>query len=197
MPHRVYRGVRSFCFCLLVIALCATRAAAQCSSVLPGSLQACNDVQGYLASFQTTLSTNWHGSKPPVAFGTELLSVNCNRGIQSLLTASTMAAAQAELDALAKVGVQSVTIAMSFPILYKPFYQYINDTADYDNILAFYQQVIAMVHQHGMKALVETSVMFTDNGNGLPLTEYYATLASQDLICWASRRNIRHKSMVP
>ena len=135
-------------------------------------------MQGYLGTFNSTLSSQWNGTKsPPVAFGTELLSANDNIGLTGLLAPNALTKVQAELDGLARVGVQFVTFAVAFPILYQPFYAYNNDPQDYASVLTFYQNVMAAARQRGMKVLIESPVVFPAYATDLPLQAYYATLS--------------------
>jgi uncharacterized protein (TIGR03437 family) len=163
-----------------LISLCATnRAAAQCSSVPAVFSTACTEVQSYLSTYNsTTLSAQWHGAKSPVAFGTELLSANDNIGLRGILASNALTRVQTELDGLAMLGVQFVTVAVSFPILYQPFYQYNNDPQDYQQVLNFYQNVMSEVRNRHMKVLIESTVVFPDYATDLPLKSYYATLST-------------------
>ncbi|MGA2736609.1 MAG: hypothetical protein ABSG65_04075 [Bryobacteraceae bacterium] len=182
--------MRNLLFCLIAIGLCATnRAAAQCSSAPTAYTATCANMQGYIGAYNTTLGSQWKGSKAPTAFGTELLYANDNIGLTGILSADAMTRVNMELDGLAKVGVQMVTTAVSFPILYQPFY---TSTAcaspcaadDYATVLTFYQNVVAAAHQRGMKVLIEAFIVFPDYvaDLGLPgLSTYFAGLSEAQL----------------
>jgi uncharacterized protein (TIGR03437 family) len=135
-------------------------------------------MESYISPFNATIASQWKGTRPPAAFGTELLSANSNISLTGILSPQAMTRVQTELDGLAKVGVQFVTIGVSFPILYQPFYTYNGDTQDYASVLSFYQSVMSAVRQKGMKVLIETTVVFPDYATDLPLNAYYATLSS-------------------
>ena len=169
--------------CALLILLCAaSRAEAQCESAPSAFSTACTEMQGYLSTFNATLSSQWNGTKsPPVAFGTELLSANDNLGLTGLLAPNALTRVQAELDGLARVGVQFVTFAVAFPILYQPFYEYNKDPQDYASVLTFYQNVMAAARQRGMKVLIESPVVFPAYATDLPLQAYYATLSTSQV----------------
>ena len=175
----VKAGMKSFYFCVVLIAMGTTsRAAAQCLSAPPAYSATCTEMQGYISTFNTTVSAQWNDTTAPTAFGTELLSANSNISLKGILAANALSKVQMELDGLAKLGVQFVTIGVSFPILYQPFFTYNNDPQDYAAVQSFYQNVMAAVHQHGMKVLIETTIVFPDYAQDLPLPAYYASLST-------------------
>ncbi len=172
---------RNLGFCFVLMCLQASQAVAQCSAA-PASLSAvCNLLQGDLDSFNTTVSAGWNGVKTPVAFGTEVTTADCNRGLATLLAPGTFAQVLTQLNAFAVVGVQSVTTCIGFPILYHPFYEYISDTRDYANVVAFYRNFVSEAHKRGLKVVIETSVMFPSVATDLPLTNYYKTLSEAEV----------------
>ena len=156
-------------------------AAAQCTSVPAAYTTTCNGLQSYLASFNSTLASQWNGAKSPVAFGAELTAADANRGLQTIISPNAINSVQLQLSGLVRVGVQSVVIGIGFPILYQPFYQYNNDPQDYAKVLSFYQNVMAAVRQRGLKVVVESSVLFPDEATDLPLSAYYATLSASQV----------------
>ena len=136
-------------------------------------------MQGYIGTFDTaTLSPGWHGTKSSTAFGTELLAANDNISLKGILAPDALSKVQLELDGLAKLGVQFVTVGVSFPILYQPFYQYNNDTQDYQSVLNFYLSVMSEIRQRGMKVLIESTVVFPNYATDLPLNAYYGSLST-------------------
>jgi uncharacterized protein (TIGR03437 family) len=120
----------------------ACPAAAQRSSALANLGVLCNQIQSDLDCFNTSMSTGWSGVETPVAFGAELTTADCNRGLATLPAPGTFAQILSQLNALAPVGVQPVTACTGFPLLYQPFYQYKNDLRDYALFLAFYQKFV-------------------------------------------------------
>jgi uncharacterized protein (TIGR03437 family) len=141
-------------------------------------------MQGYISPYNTTLGSQWHGAKSSTAFGTELLFANDNIGITGILSPDAMTRVNTELDGLAKMGVQMVTTAVSFPILYQPYYASNGDPQDYASVLTFYQNVVAAAHQRGMKVLIEAFIVFPDYvaNLGLPgLSAYFAGLSEAQL----------------
>jgi uncharacterized protein (TIGR03437 family) len=169
---------RNLGFCFVVICFHAGWAAAQCSSAPAGLSATCNQLQGDLDSFNATVSAGWNGVKTPVAFAAEVITADCNRGPATLLAPGTFAQVLTQLNAFALLGVQSVTTCIGFPILYQPFYQYINDPQDYPNVVVFYQNFVSEAHNRGLKVAIETSVLFPSVATALPLTQYYATLST-------------------
>jgi uncharacterized protein (TIGR03437 family) len=158
----------------------ANRAAAQCQSAPAAYSATCTDMESYISPFNATIASQWKGAKPSSAFGTELLSANSNISLTGILSAQALTRVQGELDGLSRLGVQFVTVGLSFPILYQPFFTYNNDPQDYASVLAFYQGVMSAIRQHGMKVLIETTVVFPDYATDLPLKAYYASLSSAE-----------------
>lgn len=74
-------------------------------------------LQQKLNTFDASILSQWNGTKSNVDFSAELLSANCNRGLQ-LLTARQ--GYLAELGRLKALGVNTVTVCAGFPILYQP-----------------------------------------------------------------------------
>jgi len=139
-------------------------------------------MQGGLIASNATLTAGWNNSRSTVAFGTELLSSNDNLGLTGILAPNAMARVETELDGLSKLGVQFVVTAVSFPILYQPFYDdYLNEPQDYQQVLTFYQNVMAAIRARGMRVLIESTVVFPSYATDLPLNQYYATLSPSDL----------------
>jgi uncharacterized protein (TIGR03437 family) len=135
----------------------------------------------YIGTYNNTLSSGWHGNKSSTAFGTELLAANDNIGLTGLLAPDALSKVELELDDLSKLGVQFVTVAVSFPILYQPFYQYNGDPQDYQTVLTFYQNVMTQIHQRNMKVLIESFVVFPAyvSSQGLPnISAYYSSLST-------------------
>ena len=161
--------------------LFAASAGAQCSSNPAAYSATCTQLQGYLDTFNSTISSQWNGSKPPVAFGAELTAAEANRGLQALIAPNAINSVQLQLNGLASVGVQSVTVGVGFPILYQPFYQYNNDPQDYNKVLTFYQSVMAELRKRGLKVVIESSVLFPSSATDMPLAAYYATLNSAQI----------------
>jgi len=131
-----------------------------------------------LDAFAATVTADSTGPKSPVAFGAELDIANANRGIQ-LLAPDAFRGVLLELDSLQKLGVQSVTVAIGFPMLYQDFYSFNGDPADYAQFLSFYKQLVAEVRKRGLTLVIETGLLFPGTysaGSGFNLAAYYKTL---------------------
>ncbi|MEW5870707.1 MAG: hypothetical protein AB1894_15650 [Chloroflexota bacterium] len=89
--------------------------------------------------------------QPPI-FSAELMYANGNLGTY-LLQAGILETARLALDRLQSLGVQGVGVQISYPLLQPDFPRS-------DEYLAFYKQIAADVHQHGMTLLVETGPVF-------------------------------------
>jgi uncharacterized protein (TIGR03437 family) len=180
--HRSHKHLFLTMSCFLVmlgmgVQPLASQTPAQCASVPSNYLTACTEVQGYLSAFSSTYLSQWNGTKTPVAFATELESANCNLGISALVAPTKWPQVLAELNGFANVGVEAVTTCMSFPIAYQPFYQYINDSQDFANIVTFYQNLVKEAHRRGLKVVIEESVLFPSVATSLPLQQYFNTLS--------------------
>lgn len=86
-------------------------------------------------------------------FGAHLLVANANRG-SALLDSATIAGVDSTLDRLKQMGVQGVTVTISFPILNADQPR----AADY---LSFYSTVARHVRDRGLKLSVEQHVAFS------------------------------------
>lgn len=133
-----------------------------------------------------TFERNIARSKPAepyaVSFGGELLTANAHRGIQ-LLRPRTREGVNLELDRLQALGLQSVTVAVSFPVLYKPFLTWNGNGASYDGLLAFYQWLAENVHRRRMKLVIESGTLFPGSysvASGFKLAEYYRSLSDRE-----------------
>jgi hypothetical protein len=129
-------------------------------------------------------SIGWDGGRYPVAYATELLSANGNRG-RALLGANALTGVRLELDRLRALNVKAVTVAVPYPILDPAFLQWNGDPGDRQPLIGFFAQVAAETHARGMKLLVENGVMFGgvySAGSGMNAAGWYATLTDAQLV---------------
>jgi hypothetical protein len=141
-------------------------------------------LQTRIRTFDGKVSAAWNGQKSGVSFGGELLTANGNRGLQ-LLGPTALAGVRLELDRLKALGLQSVVVAVGFPILHAPFFQYNGDPKDAAAFLAFYQTVAQEIHARNMKMVAKCSLLFTGSytaGSGFDLAAYYASLSPSQLL---------------
>jgi len=137
-----------------------------------------------IAAFQSKVPAEGNAADTSVNFGGELLSANAHRGVQLLLP-KTRAGVSLELDRMRALGAKSVTVAVGFPILYKPFLEWNGDAGDYQGLLDFYKQLAADVRTRGMKLVIESGTLFPgvySAGSGFKLADYYGTLTNQEYI---------------
>jgi hypothetical protein len=111
-------------------------------------------LEASLESFQDYLDQHSDGATGTTLFATELLPANGNRG-DALLQPATMASVDLYLDRLQELGVQGVTVEISFPLLRPDFPR----SAEY---LRFFQEVAQEIHGRGLKLLVESGPAFPD-----------------------------------
>jgi len=120
------------------------------SNPIPSEFQATyDDLNDSLDKFIASLPQT--GGQPPI-FAAELAFANGNAG-ESLLRPEVLPLVRQELDALRRIGVEGVVVAIKFPLLEPDFPR----SAEF---LQFYKQVAAEIHQRGMKFLVEVGPVF-------------------------------------
>ena len=170
--------------CLIVSVLifppvAASQVDQQYDSSIPSEYQGeYSALQGFLDSFNASLGVS--GSGRTSVFATELLPANGNRG-PALLQSNNLASVENNLNALQAMGVQGVTLAIGYPLLDPSF----PNSAQY---LSYFEQVVSMVHAHGMKVLVESQILFantpysplTFDWSALPYSQYVTNHIAQD-----------------
>jgi len=125
--------------------------------------------------FGQTLNSTSPVASHGVIYATELLPADSNIG-QRLLSPQAMQGVINYLDAIQKLGVQGVTIDVSFPILTPTF-------PNYDQYLQFYENVVAQVRQRGMKMDIESEAPLLVGYPGLSLGSVsYANLTYSDYV---------------
>jgi len=130
-----------------------------------------------MTEFENSLPTPTNESHDPV-FAAELLTANSNRG-EDLLDPNGIIGVNYELDRLEELGVEGVVIAVNFPLFYPPFHE---NSSEQEAYLDFYREVAESVDLRGMKLIIESNFIFTQEGistfnltdfyNGLSLAEY-------------------------
>jgi hypothetical protein len=102
-----------------------------------------------LENFDQNLdSTQPVNSNQQVIYATELLPADSNL-VTGLLAPGQLQGVENNLNAMEKVGVQGVTIDVSYPILSPTF-------ANYSQYLSFYESVVQQVRERGMKIDIES-----------------------------------------
>jgi hypothetical protein len=128
----------------------ATLSVAQYDETIPSANQSMyTTLDQLLTSFNQTLSSSatTKSSQQPI-YATELLPADSNVG-ENLLAPTAMQGVINYLNALQALGIQGVTIDVSYPILVSSF-------ANYTQYLSFYENVVAQVRSRGMKIDVES-----------------------------------------
>jgi len=103
-----------------------------------------------LTSFSQTLSTATTKSSLQPIYATELLPADSNLG-ESLLEPDAIQGVINFLNALQEMGIQGVTIDVSFPTL-------VSSYANYTQYLSFYENVVLQVRSRGMKIDIESQI---------------------------------------
>jgi hypothetical protein len=106
--------------------------------------------------------------------GVELLAANGNIGT-GLLTAHAISGVESELDAARSLGIQGVTVCVSFPLL-------LPGTPDSSGYLSFYEQVAQQVRARGIVLSVEENPIFA----GTPLTTLPISYSGLTLTSYAA-----------
>lgn len=123
-----------------------------------------------LDNFGQTLSSTSPGLSHQVIYATELLPADSNIG-QKLLSPQAMQAVINYLDAIQKLGIDGVTIDVSYPILTPTF-------PNYSQYLSFYENVVEQARARGMKIDIESETPLLVGYPGLSLGSVsYANLS--------------------
>jgi hypothetical protein len=148
------------------------------------------ELEPQLAEFAACVSGGWDGRKSDVLFSAELLSANGNRGL-AMLEPDAQEWIYLELDRLQALGVGAVSIALNFPLLYEPFWEFCGTPDNYQRFLDFYVDLSANIQSRRMKLLVDNNVVFTGEvsaGSGLDVASYYPTLDFDSLVAGRSKQ---------
>jgi hypothetical protein len=138
-----------------------------------------NNALSSIGTFQTTINQSWNGSPSPVTWAPHLLSAESDAYTALLSPNYYQNSVLPELQEIQATGATAVTVHISFPILYQPYYTYIGDTTNlFGQFESFYQQLINEVHARGMKLVVEAAVTENLDGTsgGTSFQPYYQTL---------------------
>jgi len=158
---------------------------ATCSSVVnydesvPASYESMYVTLGQiLYNFAQNLSSTTPVASHQVIYATELLPADSNIGAK-LLSPRAMQGVNNFLNAIQKLGIQGVTIDISYPVLVPTF-------PNYDQYLSFYENVVQQVRARGMKIDIESETPLLVNYPGLSLGSVsyanltYSTYLSQN-----------------
>ena len=118
-----------------------------------------SELHNDLSAFNNTLNSLWNGTTFPTLYAGNLLSANGNSG-SSLISSSHFQQVQTQMQELQAMGYQGIMVAVTFPVLYAPFY---SDQSVYQQYVSFYSQVAATARAMGMKVVVENDVVLTSD----------------------------------
>lgn len=153
----------------------------QVAPAVPPEYRALYDqLAGSLTSWERRLPDR--GPARPPVWAAELLPANGNRG-EDLLTPRALEGSIVYLEALRRLGIQGVKVAIPYPLL-DPAYP---RSADYAR---FYRQVAAEVRRRQMVLLVGTGPAFTDPSLGAVGVDYRALTFAQFR---EGRRRVAHR----
>ena len=148
-----------------------------------------NELQGYLSSFDSTITSQWNGKNGNVLWSSELLAANANNGLQILTNSKGLLL---EVSTLHSLGVRSVVVNMALPIADQNFYKFNGDPNDFQPMMNAYAALASEIHRYGMKMVVESALLFPGNfsaNSGFNATGYFATLSDDQFVA-ARVRNV-------
>ena len=150
-----------------------TAPAAQAAGSVPAQYQSqYATVQAQSDAFQTMAGSR--ASAGSTTVGVELLAANGNIGT-GLLASHSISGVETELNADQSLGIQGVTVCVSFPLL-------LPSTPDSSGYLSFYEQVAQQVRARGMVLSIEENPIFA----GTPLTSLPISYAGLTLTSYAA-----------
>ncbi|HXZ90037.1 MAG TPA: hypothetical protein VEG61_03145 [Candidatus Dormibacteraeota bacterium] len=123
-----------------------------------------------LNDYSQTLDSKALVATHPVIYATELLPADSNIG-PKLLSPQALRSVVNFLGGIQNLGIQGVTIDISYPILTPTF-------PNYDQYLSFYENVVEQVRQRGMKIDIESETPLLVGYPGLSVgVDSYANLS--------------------
>jgi chitodextrinase len=141
---------------------------------VPASFQALyTSLDNYLVNFNATINSQSNGTTYPVMYSANLADANADAG-PGIINSGSVAGIQTQLQGLKAMGVQAVTVEVSFPMLYEPFF---SSQSQYQQYVSFYQNLAASVRALGLKLIVENEVLLNDSiTDGWNVAPFYASL---------------------
>jgi uncharacterized protein (TIGR03437 family) len=167
---------------MTLIFLAGSCAWAQIPSVPSPFQPTYTELQNYISSFDTKVTSEWNGKTSNVLWSTELDVADANSGLQVL---NYGPGALMELQKLHALGLKAVTVGISMPIVNQDFYTFNGDPDDFAPMVAFYANLATQIHNLGMKMIVESDILFTGPyavNSGFNLSGYYASLSADQYV---------------
>lgn len=153
-------AVGAVVICTAAVTLASAAASAPVAPV-PGEYRTVYaELEEQLGRFDKLVQSRWDGSKAPVVFSGELLAANGHLGPQ-LLRPGHFEATLLSVDRLQALGVRAVTVQISFPMLYRPFFRTDEEYAQY---LDFYRRLADALRARGLRLIVKTQALFSKGG---------------------------------
>jgi hypothetical protein len=150
-----------------------------CKADTPGPVPAAfqdlyTELDNDISSFNATLGSS---STYPVLYTGTLTTANGNAGPQ-MLNPNYLAGVQLELQGLQAMGFKAVMFELPFTVLYRPFYTFIGNEAEYEQFVNMYKAVASMIRAAGMQMVIENDTAWASGiwSNWPELTSYYASL---------------------
>src|ERR1700722_14715890 len=154
---RALKGLRLCLPVILTLSVLHPSCKADTPAPVPAAFQDLyTELDNDISSFNATLGSS---STYPVLYTGTLTTANGNSG-SKMLNANYLTGVQLELQGLKAMGFQAVMIELPFPVLYQPFYAFIGNQAEYQQMVNFYTQVASIIRADGMKLVIENDSMW-------------------------------------
>ncbi len=184
--------------CIRTLSLSLIGAVGMFAQTVPPTYQAIyNNMTTQISAFQTTVNQGWNKSAYPVTWAPHLSSAESDQFTALLGTNYFDRTVLLELQEIQATGAKAVTVHINFPVLYQPFYTYINEPSEYDQFISFYQQVVNAVHARGMKLVVESTVSEAlDGTQGSSFEPYYQSLSWDDYMTFRAQNVVNVAQLI-
>lgn len=133
-------------------------------------------LSGDIKDFQAAITNQWDGSKYAVVFSGQLTAANANNG-PSLLQSLTLI--QTQIQQLKTLGVKAISVEMSFPMLYQPFFDSIGHPEYQAQFITLYSNVVSAIRMQGLQVIVESQSLIPNGLQsvwGTGVQDFYASL---------------------
>lgn len=158
---------------LAYVSIPVGRPTAWTASVPPQMQGVYAELEAHLTRFDAVVGSRWNKRTSPVIFSTELLPANGHVGA-GLLRPTQMDTVKLTLDRLQSLGVRAVTVQISFPMLYRPFFR---SEEEYEAYLDFYRRLAVEVRSRDLKLIAKTQALFSKGGwTDLDVARFYRGL---------------------
>lgn len=136
------------------------------------------ELESHLDAFALELDSVPGPSSSDVKFSATLTNAQGNRGPE-LLEPDALDGVRVQLDGLLAMGIDAVTVVISYPTLDENFF---SDPTDAQALLDFYRQVARLVRERGLKLVVVVMDAFSHGPNAgwpIEMLEPYYRLSNQ------------------